>query len=68
MPVFSCVDHYTEGSPAALRVSLQLSASFVAALFSYFLVERPFLRLKHRLASSDTTQTERPTTRKATAA
>jgi peptidoglycan/LPS O-acetylase OafA/YrhL len=42
------------GLPWIVNVSLQVGFTFAAALFSYYVVERPFLRLKGRFTVAET--------------
>ena len=48
-PVFWVVADNTESWAPALRVALGVPAAFLLAIGSYYLVERPALRLKHRV-------------------
>lgn len=47
-PIFVLLRPELEGLPAVVEIAVGTAISFVVASVSFFVVERPFLRLKHR--------------------
>ena len=48
MPIFAATARYTQSYPLVLQITIALSALLLVTLFSWFCIEKPFLRLKPR--------------------